>query len=220
MARRPPIFVAFTTPAPPERISLLTVPLEQGTVLHRVHKATYAADAFNPSILANARFSPLMDGTGSVIPTIYAAHTFDGAAMETVFHDVPYAPGPKQFSRSRLQNQKYSRIEVTQTLILADLTSKSLRSMGIQRNQLIDTEADQYPVTREWARVIHAQYPNVQGLLWVSRQDDTDRAVVLFGDRVSLGAIRQIGESIKLTDRRLFQTVLTLAERIGVNVVP
>lgn len=211
---------ALSTPKPPEKILLHTVTIKPGVVLHRVHKAEYAGTAFNPSLRGSARFSPLLDDNGDVIPTLYAAYTFDGAAMETVFHDVPFAPGPKSFPRSRLLKRQCSRIEVTQRLVLADLTSKSLRAMGIKRNELIDTEADQYPATREWARAIHAQHPDVQGLFWVSRQDDTDRALILFGDRVAPEAIRQVEEPLDLTDRRLFPSVLMLADRIGVNVVP
>ena len=194
--------------------------LDAGATLHQVHQEVYAADAFNPSTKGNARFSPIQDGQGHVIPTIYAAHTFDGALMETVFPGVPYALGPKQFSQEKLAGQLHSCLTISTPLILADLTSTALRAMGVQRNQFIDTEADQYPATRKWAIAVHAQHPQAQGLLWVSRQDDTDRAVLLFGDRITPEALRQIGKSRLLTSGSGLEKVVLLADRIGVNIVP
>ncbi|WP_460097831.1 hypothetical protein [Pseudomonas sp. S3_C01] len=40
---------------------------------------------------------------------------------------------------------------------------------------------------------IHSQYPDVQGLSWVSRQDDSVRSVVLFGDRIPDGTLSARG---------------------------
>ena len=89
------------------------------------------------------------------------------------------------------------------------------------RNALIDTEKDQYPLTRLWAEAIHAQCPQVQGLCWTSRQDDSARAVVLFGDRIAAGALRQVSPSRSLAgDAGAYGELLALAEQIGVDIVP
>ncbi|WP_317846360.1 MULTISPECIES: hypothetical protein [unclassified Pseudomonas] len=40
---------------------------------------------------------------------------------------------------------------------------------------------------------IHSQYPDVQGLSWESRQDDSVRSVVLFGDRIPDGTLSARG---------------------------
>src|SRR5271156_7233951 len=58
-----------------------------GEIMHRVHDAVYPVDSFTPSPLGNARFSPIRDSAGNVIPTLYAATTPQGALMETIFHD-------------------------------------------------------------------------------------------------------------------------------------
>jgi hypothetical protein len=58
--------------------------------MYRVHDAIYAVDQFNPSPKGNARFSPILDPSGKVIPTLYAATTPRGALMESVFRDIPY----------------------------------------------------------------------------------------------------------------------------------
>lgn len=191
------------------------------TALHRVHLQKYAGDAFNPGVQGNARFSPIRNAKAEPVPTLYAGSTFDCAAMETVFHDVSFAPGFKSYDKAKLEDQAHSRLQSGADLVLADLRGKALRKLGVERRQLIDTEKDQYPATRKWAEAIHAQYPGVQGLCWISRQDDSAQAVMLFGDRIASRVLRQATASRSLLkDGDAYDDVLSLAERIGVNIVP
>jgi hypothetical protein len=119
-----------------------------------------------------------------------------------------------------LKEKQHSVVGVMQELQLADLRSLALRKLGISRKQLIDTEKDQYPATRKWAEAVHRQCLEAQGLSWVSRQDDSARAFVFFGDRVPTGALRQRGDSRSLLeDADAYAEVLDLAERIGVSIV-
>jgi hypothetical protein len=208
------------TPAPPKDLHVTLTTLGAGEVLHRVHLEKYDADQFNPGIHGNARFSPIQDERGEPIPTLYAGTTMPCALMETVFHDVPHVPGFKSFDKGKLVGQQHSTVEVIQDLQLADLGSLSLRKLGIPRKQLIDTEKDQYPVTQKWAEAVHHQCPEAQGLSWVSRQDDSARAFVFFGDRVPAGIFRQQGRSRSLLeDIDAYDEVLNLADRIGVSIV-
>ena len=212
---------ASTTPTPPATLHLTLTLLSQGQILHRVHQEQYRADQFNPGLRGNARFSPIGSHQRSPIPTLYGGTTMDCALMETVFHDVPHAAGFKSFDKGKLFGHVHSVIEVTQLLKLADLASVALRKLGVTRRQLIDTEKDQYPATRQWAEAIHRQCPQAQGLSWVSRQDDSARAVMLFGDRVPSGAIRSHGVPAGLIESAdIYDAVLALAERIGVVIVP
>ena len=191
------------------------------TTLHRVHLEEYAGDEFNPGVKGNARFSPIKSAKGKPIPTLYGGNTFECAAMETVFHDVPFAPGLKSYDKAKLEDQVHSQLTPGDALVLADLRGKALRKLGVERKQLIDTEKDQYPATREWAEAIHSQCPDVQGLCWTSRQDDSAQAVMLFGDRIASGVLRQTATSRSLLkDGNVYDDVLNLAEQIGVNVVP
>ena len=106
-------------------------------------------------------------------------------------------------------------------LVLADLRSKALRKLGVARNQIIDTEKDQYPITRQWAEAIHTQCPQVQGLCWTSRQDDSAQALMLFGDRLKQGVLQAGAASRNLVgDAKAYDDVLLLAEQIGVDIVP
>jgi hypothetical protein len=168
----------------------------------------------------DARFSPIQDNKGKPIPTLYGGSTFECAAMETVFRDVPFAPGFKTYAKSKLGKQLHSQISSDQDLVLADLGSKALRKLGVQRSELIDTEKDEYPVTRKWAEALHAGFPDIQGLCWTSRQDDGALAVVLFGDRLAPGVLAQVGASRSLvTDSTAYGELLDLAEKIGVDIV-
>ena len=210
-----------TTPAPPVTLHATLTELPEGQVLHRVHQEQYRADQLNPGVQGNARFSPIQNDQGQPIPTLYGGTTMDCALMETVFHDVPHTAGFKSFDKGKLAGQVHSTVEVTKPVKVVDLASVPLRKLGITRKQLIDTEKDQYPATRKWAEALHRQCPDAQGLSWVSRQDDSARAVVLFGDRIPQGALKPQGESRSLVDDgNAYDTVLDLAERIGVHIVP
>ncbi|EDT3379585.1 RES family NAD+ phosphorylase [Salmonella enterica subsp. enterica serovar Mbandaka] len=209
------------TPAPSATLHATLTELPQGQVLHRVHQDQYRADQFNPGVRGNARFSPIQDDQGQPIPTLYGGTTMDCALMETVFHDVPHTAGFKTFDKGKLAGQVHSTVEVAQPLRVVDLASVPLRKLGITRKQLIDTEKDQYPATRQWAEALHRQCPDAQGLSWVSRQDDSARAVVLFGDRIPNGALKPQGASRSLVDDgNAYDSVLDLADRIGVSIIP
>ena len=191
-----------------------------GQVIHRIHLDLYHAAQFNPGAKGNARFSPIKDAMNSSIPTLYGGVTFECAAMETVFHDVPYALGLKTYDKTKLMGQVSSQVIPTRNLVLADLSSTTLRKLGVERSQLIDTEKDRYPQTRVWGQAIHAQCPDVDGLCWVSRQDDRARALVLFGDRARSTDLAPCGSSITIvSDPAAYTRLLELADRIGVQIV-
>lgn len=178
-----------------------------GEIMYRVHDAVYAVDSFNPSKLGNARFSPIRDSAGDVIPTLYAATTPQGALMETVFHDVPYKPGFKRVSVSRLEGKLSSTLVFLSDFELIDLGKIGLRRLGVHPHSLIDTTKAHYPETRKWAESLYAAYPQAQGLIWPSRQDDRARAVVLFGTRVGAPELRPAGISIPLMENGVVHEV-------------
>lgn len=212
---------AGTALPPPGAIAISTMEWPLETVIHRVHLSRLAGEEFNPGLRGSARFSPIKDAFGALIPTLYGGSTFECALMETVFHDVPYAAGLKTFDKTRLDQQVHSQLTCGASLVLADFRSKALRKLGVPRNRIIDTENDQYPVTRKWAEAIHHQHPGVQGICWTSRQDDSALALIVFGDRLGKGVLKQIGASRSLiSDFPTYCAILALAERIGVEIVP
>jgi len=208
------------TPAPPAKLHVTLTAIATGQVLHRVHLQRYQAAQFNPGQRGNARFSPICNAAGQPIPTLYASTTLDCALMETIFHDVSHTAGFKPFVREKLAALVHSTIRIERALQVVDLSSVALRKLGITRRQLIDTDKDQYPATRQWAEAIHHQFPQAQGLCWISRQDDSARAVMLFGDRIADDALRPHGDSRSLLDDgNTYDAILDLANRIGVTIV-
>lgn len=213
---------AKTSSVPPLDMRHMTITrLPAKTTLHRIHQDIYDAAQFNPSTKGNTRFSPITTSAGTPIPTLYAGESFDCAAMETIFHDIPYAPGLKTIEKSKLKQQVHSELMTTVELALVDLRTMALRKLGVERKAIIDTEKDQYPHTRFVAAQIHSQRADAQGLLWTSRQDDSAKAVMLFGDRISDGVLEQVGVSHDLIKTQAtYEDVLKLASRIGVDIVP
>jgi len=140
--------------------------------------------------------------------------------MESVFHDVPFAPGFKSFDKRKLVGQIHSVLLPATDLVLADLSNVALRKLGVPRAKLIDTEKDCYPETRKWAEAIHARAANIQGLCWTSRQDDRALAIMLFGDRIANTTLMPHGSSRELlNDASAYVELLVLADRIGVSIV-
>lgn len=212
--------VPGATPVPPAVLHISKAVWPTGRLIHRIHQDPYASSAFNPGVKGNARFSPIKTAVGVSIPTLYGGTTFDCAAMETVFHDVPFAAGFKSLDKRKLEGQVHSVLLPTKDLVLADLSTVALRKLGIERSQLIDTESDHYPNTRQWAQAIHAQCLDIQGLYWVSRQDDRARAVMLFGDRIDAATLVPQGASRNvMLDPDAYAEVLALADRIGVSLI-
>lgn len=160
--------------------------------------------------------------TGEVVPTLYAGTTLDCALMETVFHDVPFAPGLKTVSKkTNVYDQMRSSLRATRDLSLIDLRSIALRRLGLTRRELIDTEATQYAVTRSYALRLYEQLPTAEGMIWTSRQDDQSQALILFEARLDGFVLEQLGhsESLILADGSASSDVLALADRLGVLIV-
>lgn len=171
-------------PQPSNNLKVRKIDLAKGTKLFRVHPKKYQADQYNPSAVGNARFSPIKDTGGAVIPTIYAAETLAAALMETVFHDVPSAPGLKSVDESlKLDPNTHCELLTSQDMRLAVLHGAALRALGIKEGELIHSAAADYVETQKWAMAIHAQHPDVQGLVWISKQCSPDKAYIFFGDR-------------------------------------
>ena len=208
------------TPSPHNGLHVSRIIWQQGKTIHRVHLDRYPGDAFNPGVAGNARFSPIQTSAGVAIPTLYGGTSFDCAAMETIFHDVPFMAGFKSYDKRKLIEQRHSVLVPDKDLALADLSQVALRKMGIRRAELIDTEKDRYPDTRQWAVAIYTQCPKIQGLRWISRQDDRAEAIVLFGDRIDTGTLVQTGAPRDiLADANAYGDVLLLATAIGVHLV-
>lgn len=174
-------------PVPPAKLSPNVASWAAGTPLFRVYDVAGSPRDFHPGDPAHrGRFHPLVAGTGAQrMPVLYGADDLDGALSETVFHDVPVR-GTKVVPWAKLRHKIAIRLMCRRGLALVDLTGYGLLRIGVSRAELIDSDARSYPTTAPWAQALHAQAPRADGLLWVSRQHDTSRCLMLFGDRVGM----------------------------------
>lgn len=210
---------ASSGPEPVKPLHATLIEWGKDRSLYRVHHERFEGNAFNTTAKGNARFSPIFDSSGTLIPTLYAGGTLNCTLMETVFHDVPYIPGFKWLPLSILDHQVHSVLTLKRNLILIDLGTVALHKLGIRRSQLIDTMKAHYPRTRRWAEALYKQFPKSQGLRWTSRQDDRAHGVVLFGNRVEPNAIAVGSDSVPLiSNGEAILPVLDLALRLGVHL--
>lgn len=204
---------------PPPKHPFRTRP-QAGGSWFRVHcfdpvTGKYAPDAFNHTTHGDARFSPLINpATRNVIPTIYAAATPRGAIAEIVLHDVPT---PSTGHLHDWEQDKASTLHLSEVelgpLELVNLTTTGLRAAGLTVASLFGTDAPDYPRTREWASHIWQHVPKAQGLLWMSVRDNTCPVVMLFGDRLPKGAVKNAGNLLPIAHYEA--EVLQLLDELG-----
>jgi hypothetical protein len=119
------------------------------------------------------------------VPVFYAAEGADAAISETVFHDLPVSAAERAVvPESRLAAYGLAHVRARRDLTLIELHGHGLRRLDVRAENLTDTGPEEYPRTVQWARALHAAVPEADGLVWMSRQFNSERAVVLFGDRI------------------------------------
>jgi hypothetical protein len=165
--------------------------LKAGTELHRVHLDAFGSTEFNGTDKGNARFSPIRDTGGSIIPTIYAAQSFECATCEIILR-CPDTPAPTRTKiaspeivyPSDYQLHAPSQVRTKHDLKLVSITITGQRKIGVNSNALLAGPRSSYPITRGWAEKIHAACSTAHGLYYTSYQYGPEFAVLLFGDRV------------------------------------
>lgn len=189
-----------------------------GRQVWRCHEPRLGPREFNPG-LGQGRFHPLHDlVSGAPIGTLYGSDQVSGALSESVFRSVPVRGPGKLIRRSALGSVRLSALVPSRDLLLADFSGSGLRRIGVHRSELIDCPAMHYGDTARWAEAIHRDAA-VDGLLWVSRQDDTALAIVLFGDRVDPADLDVLVESLPLDRGPGWNYVLRSAEDADIMIV-
>jgi hypothetical protein len=173
------------TPLPPSPFpSINTQKAAKGAILHRTHSSSFRPAQFNPCKGQPTRFAPFTDGSGACVPTLYAATTREAAAFESIFHDIEPTALFRTVRLDVVESRSMSRIAPKRDLVLARLFAPDLKAWGRSRAELIDTPKSTYSRTALWAQAIHRARPDLDGLVWTSRQCDPDLCVILFRDRV------------------------------------
>lgn len=182
-----------SVPPPPDPLPEPNVVLiGTGDVLHRVHARALAGNAFNPCRGGQTRFAPIHDAKGDCVPSLYAGSTVESAVYETVFHDVSLSARFKTVPRKAVEERSHSTLLVRRDLRLAGLRVPDLLKWGVRREALIGSLPTQYGRTAQWARAIHSQCDDIDGLIWTSNLCDPDDALLLFGDRVTAADVQVV----------------------------
>ncbi|MTD26723.1 RES family NAD+ phosphorylase [Erwinia sorbitola] len=215
MAKESSTEKGFSTLLPPgASVDINIRRLPAGLCLYRIHRQQFAGDSFNNTVTGNARFSPIFDRQGNVIPTLYAGDTTKVALCEVIFHDMDISQSAIVYPVSELNAFRHSQLVTAAPLLLASLDLPSLIKMRAGK-KLIHSDASDYQITRQWAEAIHYQYPQVHGLTWPSRQHEGD-AWLFFGDRIN-GELQLNGRGTQqLTRYPVVGELLSLADRMGI----
>jgi hypothetical protein len=205
-------------PVPSAILDPLLETWEAGRPLLRCHNVSFGATEFNPG-LGRGRFHPFADRYGYTVPVLYAADGLDGVLSETVFHGVATDGQSRLIRQDSLRPLVVSTLVARRDLCLAQLHGHGLRRLGLNRRDLIDSEADGYAASARWAQALHRASRSVEGLVWVSRQHDRSLALMLFGDRVERRDLLVTEVPVPLLAGKGFEQVQTAAEAAGITIV-
>jgi hypothetical protein len=136
-------------------------------------------------ISAHASGEPFHGKTGSKrfddprrrFGTCYMGFTLECAIAETVLHDLMPVRGEFRVSISELASRNVVRFKGRETLTLVDLAGAQLKTL-VGSSEL--STIVPYDLPQQWARVIHAHPQKVDGIQFVSRQLNDQKAVVIF----------------------------------------
>lgn len=185
----------------------------------RFHPFTPATSTRRRPHPTSARGAPDRSGARGPLPVLYGASDAIGALSETVFHDVPVR-GVRRVPVAKLTHRVLIDLVSARELTLIDLTSHGLARLGLSRSELIESDARSYPATTAWAKALHAHPVRADGLLWVSRQHDTSRALVLFADRVAQDdlSVHPDTPPVALRTGAGLELVCEVADRAGITI--
>ncbi len=149
---------------------------------------------------------------------LYGAEGEDAAISETVFHDAPVGRGRAFVPAKRLKDKTLGWVRPRRDLVLVELLGHGLRRLGLRPENLTDTQIDQYERTVAWAQALHHSLPDIDGLIWMSRQFNSEKALVLFGDRVNEAELESIGPAVPLEVGPGREIVDRAANRAGIVI--
>lgn len=172
----------MAVPAPPSTLDPRLTVWPKGELLIRIHLLAFRSTQFNPGGSGvQGRFHFFADATGTVVPILYGADAEDAAIAETVFRDVRSGG---VVLRPRLAGLGIAEVRPNRDLRLVELYGYGLKRLGLHPHELTSTDPTEYAGTVAWAKALHAAAVDADGLVWMSHQFNTRRALMLFGDRV------------------------------------
>jgi len=188
-----------------------------GTRWLRVYGSAYGPMEFNGGPAGNARFSPIRNAQGLIIPTMYAAQDTASALMETVLHDVPTPSAGFIYVAPALEDRQLATIVNLVPLQMGDLKVMGLKRLGLSGAMVIDGGKPTYDDTRDFAQALHAARDDIQGLVWDSRQTK-QQVIVLFEDLLPADAFTCLNSTL-ISDGSIQRILYNLLETLGASAI-
>lgn len=213
------ISIDLADPLPENFRAALPFDLPADKELHRIHNQAFGPCQFNATSSGNARFSPIHDAHGKIIPTIYAAQSFESASCEVILRapDAPPDPGSSTIVSPRdYDGHHHSTVRTKRSVRLVELTARGQRALGLIGNALLSGGTLYYPHTRAWAEAIHRHVPWAEGIIYTSYQYGPEFAVLLFGDRCP-DILDQVVPSRAIRSPIIEDELRTLGGKIGIE---
>lgn len=201
--------------ARPVRPNVIELP--RGTDLWHVGAPGVPFDALDERQTVRYRFSPLHGRGGGALPVMYAAATEAAAIAETLWHDLPLTGA--RLIAERYQVRPIGTVRTTRTLKLAELHDPGLRALGLDPNQVSNTDAICYHRTIAFAQAIVDDNPNLDGLVWMSRRYNTDKTYLLWR-RPGRKSPVTISHVTTFADPDTEQRLLDLCRTANITIVP
>jgi len=179
------------------------VSLDAGTVVYRIHSASFAATEFNPTAASDPFGGGRFDSSDGSYSYMYAGTSLAGAAAETLLRDMPESDWgtSRVLPYASLPRRQASELQVRRTVRLVNLSGPGALALG-QDSWLTSCDSVYYPHTRHWAQRIREWCPRAAGFIWRSRIDNDEFSIVVFGDRVTGDTLTKIGRSANLVSSR------------------
>lgn len=201
---------------PKETIAQNFQAIAAGDCIFRCHQTQFSGTDFNIRSSSDGRFTPLMSPGGKVIPTLYAAESFDAAVYETILRQESSTESIMPIST--IDNISVSRILVRRELMMVKLFTPELRRWNIDESELISSLVDSYAACRVLVARIWRDNPSVCGLVWRSRQDSESNAYLLFGDRCDDGDLLVQQTQTRNSDIQFPRQIIKAARRAGIRM--
>jgi len=181
---------------------------EEGEQLVRVYHRDHGAQGFNPTP-SSARFRPVHTARGDVVPTAYGAADVETALAETLLRGVDALAAK---SRRRLFISEVTGIEMAmivprKEIVLARFRGQGLTRLRLRRTDVINCEAIRYPYTAKWGQAVFDCSVDVGGIVWTSKQNDAERAVMLWEGPVNSKDLVLDGPPVPLDSGRGLEMV-------------
>lgn len=207
-------------PDPPAEIGGITLdeltwPADKPLV--RVYRLGHSPTAFNAG-KGQGRFHPIQSCHGKPIPTLYAAQTLPGAAMETLFRITPSDSVPRFVPRALVEKYGYADLKARRALSLLPLWGNNLRRLGLTRSRLLEPGPAHYERTALWAEALHHGFTTLDGLAWYSRQFDGSVCVMLFGYRFRQRDLTTTAAPISFADDSGFEVIVRIASQADITI--